>query len=230
VSHSNLPTPERIREDISMTLAAGRGFGGETHVNRNRYQETVDSFRNLDSIEVVQYRIPRHRLLGNIASKPFLSSIINKEARTALWLPEPFIPIKVPTYAEIRTIAKTDDFNPVSAVRALFDPSFYGFRAQLPNGELLEEADELLRDNGVDNMRERYQREVSVEPRGLERTIGMDPASSNVVTLAQRPDSYFGRRHTLFMDALEGRIPMSEYTQDIFEEADRLFPPHTPTQ
>jgi hypothetical protein len=163
-------TAERIREDIDMALADGRGFRGQTHVYKSRYQETVEPYRDFDSIEIAQHRIPRHRLLGSIASRPFLSSIIDKEARTELWLPKPFIPITVSLHAGIRTIVETDNFMVDSAVRALFDPTFYGFKAQPPMDELLEQADGLLRKNGIDNMRERHQQRVSLEPLGLERT------------------------------------------------------------
>lgn len=215
MSNKNLPTPERIREDIRMAIADGKGLRGQTEVYKSNHQQTVDVYRSLSSVIVTEHRIPRHKLLGSIASKPFLSSIIDKGARTALWLPEPFIPIKVPHYAEIRAIVKTDDFDPLSAIRSMFDPSFYGFRRQPSADELLEEADGLLKSNGIDNMRERYQHETSIESLGLERTTEIDPASSNgAVTLARR-------RQSQFMDAVEGRISMSDYVQGVAEEVDR---------
>lgn len=175
-------TAERIREDIGLALDEGRGLlNRQTYTGKRQGDDLVVRYRDFDTIEIAQHRIPRHRKLGRIASKPFLSQIIDREGSgKAFWLPEPFVPERLGESNGVRPIVVTRSFSEADAVLALFNieptpflrrfPMLLEVCTQPPTAELLLEADQLLQANGIDNMRARQQQAHSPEPLGLERT------------------------------------------------------------
>jgi hypothetical protein len=61
-------------------------------------------------------------------------------------------------------------------------------------------------------------------PERMDAAESLNPAS-DVSPTSRSEGTYYAVRHARFMEAIKGRLPISEYVKEVAAEVDRRFPP-----